>query len=405
MIKNMKFTTTLLLTSAIALTVFTGCASKKANGNLLIIGGALDDKNKEVYGVLFDHIGTEESLGIIPTASGVPEETGPENLEFFGTMADDSKVELIDMPFNKPERGLDPEYAKQIEAQQGLYFLGGVQSRIVDVFRPQGEETVTYKAAKAVLDKGGIIAGSSAGAAMMSDPMIIWGFSPEALVLGDPNVPDRGVKTDHGMGFFPYGLTDQHFDRRGRLGRLITALEMTNQTRGYGISENRAILVNLKNHSIESVGTQAVMLVDLSLATKTGYERSNILLSFLGEGDSINGKTGKITLAETKIPFTATDSETPVTVPSEIWEVEQLAKLFLDFSLSTQTVVEAQDDFFTIRFTKIPGTKFYVSNSDQTRETIGFTNLRLDLIPRPELEANLEKLKIDVATPRPEVPN
>lgn len=392
--KITPFTVTI---AAFAVATLSGCAGKKPTGNLLIIGGALSDSNQEIYSLLFNEIGEDQSLGIVPTASGVPEETGPENLEFFSSVSGGRKVELIDLPYNKPERGLDPAYAVEIEKQQGLYFLGGDQSRILNLFSPEQQETVTYKAAQSVLAKGGIIAGSSAGAAMMSDPMITWGYSPEALVIGDPNIPDRGVGLSHGMGFFPYGLTDQHFDRRGRLGRLVAGLEETNQPRGYGISENRGIFVHLKNDQIVTVGTQAVMMVDLSAYTRTGFERQNILISYLGEGDTVNGKTGVITIGPNKSPYTPVNSA-PITLPESIWDVEQLNNLILDFSISNEPVVEVKDIFFTIRFSKTDSTKFFISDQERPRETIGFTNMRLDFVPLPELEANLEKLRLELAT-------
>ncbi len=396
--KNIR---TLFSCAALSAVILTGCASTKPAGKLLIVGGALSDSNEEIYSILFDEVGEKGSMGILPTASGVPEETGPESLEFFTNISNGAAVELIDMPYTMPKRGMSPVYANQIRKHTGLYFLGGDQSRILNTFRPNGTNSQTYAATKSVLANGGIIAGSSAGAAMMCDPMIMWGFSPEALVLGDPNVPDRGVGITQGMGYFPYGLIDQHFERRGRLGRLIAGLELTNQNRGYGISENRGIYVTLKNDAIEAVGTQAVMLVDRSSSTRTGFERSNILISYLGTGDRINGANGEISVSSSNMPYTTTGAAEPVTAPESIWEVEQLNNFLLDFSLSNTTVTEATDDFFTIRFSKTPETKFYVSDASAPRETISFTQMRLDLIPLPELEENLENLKREIAAIEP----
>ena len=63
-------------------------------------------------------------------------------------------------------------------------------------------------------------------AASMSDPMIAGGDSLNSLLLGPrtENSKGRGVEIEKGMGFFPYGFTDQHFLRRGRFGRLVVAL-------------------------------------------------------------------------------------------------------------------------------------------------------------------------------------
>ena len=110
---------------------------------------------------------------------------------------------------------------------------------------PQGVESQVLDAIRRVHAAGGMVAGSSAGAAIMSGIMIEGGTSLEAATYGvvtDPDMP--GLLLRHGLGFFPWGIVDQHFIKRGRLGRLIVAMTESGTRRGFGIDENTALFVD-----------------------------------------------------------------------------------------------------------------------------------------------------------------
>ena len=118
------------------------------------------------------------------------------------------------------------------------------------------------RAIRAAQAAGGLVAGSSAGAAMMSQPMILGGTSLESVVHGvtaDPEQP--GLLLGDGLGFFPFGLLDQHFIKRGRLGRLVVAMAAAGVRRGFGIDENTALLV--EGDAGRVCGEYGVMVVDI----------------------------------------------------------------------------------------------------------------------------------------------
>ena len=115
-----------------------------------------------------------------------------------------------------------PRSPQEIESCAALFFTGGQQDRIVNAFKPGGRETAISKAIDRVLERGGIVAGTSAGAAIMSDPMIMGGESD-----GRPRREDDAVAADGQgkLGYFPYGIVDPAFpparairpaDRRAR---------------------------------------------------------------------------------------------------------------------------------------------------------------------------------------------
>ncbi|MEM9754259.1 MAG: cyanophycinase, partial [Planctomycetota bacterium] len=233
-------------------------------GHLVIVGGGLQADNEPVYRAVLDRIPEDGTLGVLPTASGVPEESGPGHVEDFEQYAGPhQKIVLLDIRNGDVDKANDPAWVEKIQACDGLWFTGGDQSRIVATFRPANEDgehldTPAYDAMWDVLNRGGVIGGTSAGAAMMSDPMIKWGNSHEALLLGVVNdVPDFGVGVGKGMGFLEGNyLVDQHFFVRGRLGRLLMAMQPWLQNEsvfGFGIGENTALVVQRGNPQTEAV--------------------------------------------------------------------------------------------------------------------------------------------------------
>ncbi|MBD0341907.1 MAG: cyanophycinase, partial [Microcoleus sp. Co-bin12] len=103
--------------------------------------------------------------------------------------------------------------------------------------------------------EGIIVGGTSAGAAMMPDMMIIEGDS-------ETNPRVDVVAMGPGMGFLPGVVIDQHFAQRGRLGRLVSALLLQPAVLGFGIDENTAILVS--GDEFEVIGESAVTVIDES---------------------------------------------------------------------------------------------------------------------------------------------
>ncbi len=148
---------------------------------------------------------------------------------------------------------------------------------------------------------GAVIGGSSAGAAMMCDPMICDGYSMKALMAGAAFKPDscaeaKGVSLSNGLGFFTAGLVDQHFLKRGRIGRTLIALYAIRQfSLGIGIDEDTAAVC--QGDTIEVLGSSGILVVDVAAAkaagdftwsTDSGFKAKGIVLHYLEEGDSYN---------------------------------------------------------------------------------------------------------------------
>lgn len=285
-----------------------GPAATGERGHLVIVGGALDPGNERIYGRILELVGPGGELGVLPTASGVWRESGPDNVARFDARAGGDVAEVLPIHLESVGSADDARWAERIDGLGGVYFTGGDQARIVAALRPGGSPTAVDGALDRLLQRGGVISGSSAGAAMMSDPMIYGGRSARALRDGardlsestdvDGEGPGGGVEFSAGMGYFPYGLVDQHFLERGRLGRLIIAMEATGKGWGWGISEDRGVHVDLSVGVVEVLGDGGLLLVDGREMRRVGEDLVGLRLSLLGDGDRVNVPGGVVEVAE-----------------------------------------------------------------------------------------------------------
>ncbi|MFQ8430137.1 cyanophycinase [Amaricoccus sp. W119] len=253
---------------------------------LAVIGGRLEDDNVAVYAEM--HRMSGGRILVFPTASGEPREVGEETLRAFQNHG--FEAEVCDLTAeNAGQAAYDPANLGKVADFGSVYFTGGDQAKIVAALVRDGAETPVLAAIRAAHRAGGLIAGSSAGAAMMSGPMILGGTSLESVVHGCVTDPDRpGLLMGTGLGFFGFGMVDQHFIKRGRLGRLIVGMEAAGVRRGFGVDENTALLVEGEVARVR--GEYGVMLVDLRRRTAgpDGRAEQAFRLSYVDDGDWID---------------------------------------------------------------------------------------------------------------------
>ncbi len=144
-----------------------------------------------------------------------------------------------------------PHARQALKKVAGVFFTGGDQLRITSVLGG----TLFHQA---LLDawKGGIVvAGTSAGASMMSRTMIMAGSAEET--------PARNtVNMSPGMGLWSDAVIDQHFSQRGRIGRLLAAVAQNPEALGVGIDENTAVVVRPASHQLTVSGDGTVLIID-----------------------------------------------------------------------------------------------------------------------------------------------
>ena len=225
-------------------------ASNENQGKLLIIGGAEDKEGdcKILREFLRCAGGTKAHIVIMTAATSLPGEVGDNYIRVFERLgAEDVRV----LDTQTPEDANNPEYLEAIEQASGIFFTGGDQARIISCLKDTKLDAAMHRR----YSEGIIIGGTSAGAAMMPDMMIIEGDS-------ETNPRVDVVAMGPGMGFLPDVVIDQHFAQRGRLGRLVTALLLQPAVLGFGIDENTAILVS--GDELEVIGESAVTVIDES---------------------------------------------------------------------------------------------------------------------------------------------
>ncbi|MBP7243375.1 cyanophycinase [Amaricoccus sp.] len=251
-------------------------------GRLAVIGGRLEDSNAAVYDEMRRLSGGR--ILVFPTASAEPVEVAAEQVAAFRAHGFVSDVAPLHDGGGDAD---DPALAALVSGFGSVYFTGGDQAKITATLAPGGRETATLAAIRASLARGGLLAGSSAGAAMMSAPMLLGGTSLEALVHGVTDDPAKpGLLMGDGLGFFPFGMVDQHFIKRGRLGRLVVAMAASGVRRGFGIDENTALFVEGERGWVR--GEYGIMLVDLGARRRGGPLDQAFRLSYLDDGDAID---------------------------------------------------------------------------------------------------------------------
>ena len=222
---------------------------------LLAIGGKEDRENEcEILRTFVDLAGGADAEILLMTiATRQVEETAKDYRRVFRRLgAKHMKVfDVSAREDTESKRGL-----QLIEDASGIFFTGGDQLDITSLLG--GTQML-----QSIQDRhcaGCIIAGTSAGAAMMSTSMLISGKPEESPRFGN-------VEIGPGLDFIRRTIIDTHFSQRGRCGRLMTAVAHFPQDIGIGIDEDAAILVNGSDFKV--IGSGSVIIVDGGPMTHT----------------------------------------------------------------------------------------------------------------------------------------
>ncbi len=221
----------------------------KVQGTLLIIGGAEDKTGKCEILRRFAEVsgGGDAIVIIITTASLEPDQVGREYTEVFKNLGV-GYIEVLNLDSRK--RANHSYMTRLLEKATGIFFTGGDQLRITTTLGG----TVANEGLRKAYLRGALIAGTSAGASMMSNTMIVEGDSEQAPKLNT-------IKLAPGLGLLEDVVIDQHFAQRGRTGRLLSAVAHNPYILGMGIDEDTAVLV-YPDARLEIIGSQTVTFID-----------------------------------------------------------------------------------------------------------------------------------------------
>lgn len=278
------------LTGVVLLIVWllSGCSDAEkageASGKLFIIGGG--KRPAEMIQRMIKEAGLDKSgyIIILPMAS-----SEPDTAVFYSSrqFIEQGITSIADLRFTK-ETAATPAQLDSLENASLIYITGGDQNAFMEIVT----ETAVEEAIKTCFRKGGMIAGTSAGAAVMSEKMI----TGNELRQTDYRETFRTIEAANielgtGLGLITTAIVDQHFIWRSRHNRLITAIIENPQLKGIGIDEATAILV--VGSKAEVVGESQVLLFENpGRDSITNQDRKlgakNLRLSVLLPGDTFD---------------------------------------------------------------------------------------------------------------------
>lgn len=278
-----------------------------AGGSLVIIGGALRTDNAVVWQKIVSLAGGKGArIAVFPSASGNPQQAGDKlaaTLKQYGAEAFVVPLSVKYKDIDYKQVAQDAVWVEKVRSAGGVYFAGGDQGRITQALvAADGSKTPLLQAVWQVYEKGGVIAGSSAGAAIMSSTMFYDAMPVlPTLQLG---VTD-GKEIAPGLGFIGTDIfIDQHAIIRGRFARMLPVMLKKNYKLGLGVDENTAMVVH-QRRELEVIGYKGVVMLDLSAAStdpkQPAFNLANARISYLDSGDQLNLQTKAVTPAKDKL--------------------------------------------------------------------------------------------------------
>jgi cyanophycinase len=223
-------------------------------GPLMVIGGAEDKTGARLVLSRFVRLagGSGAKIAVIATASALGNEIVEAYREAFGGLG------VIDIVAPRPTiraEAADPALVSQLDDVTAVFMTGGNQGKLSGVVTG----TPFGAAIRAVHARGGLVGGTSAGASVQSEHMIAFGSEGSTPKL-------RMAQMSAGLGLLPGLVIDQHFDQRGRYGRLLTLVAHAPHLLGMGVDEDTAAIVT-QGRFVEVIGKGAVTLFDGSAMT------------------------------------------------------------------------------------------------------------------------------------------
>ncbi|KAL6910056.1 hypothetical protein GGI43DRAFT_426883 [Trichoderma evansii] len=252
------------------------------NGNLVIVGGGtLDDSI--LQRVIDLAGGNDSSIVVIPTAQG--DTSYDQNAANAGDFRRLGAKSVTVLHTYDPEVANTEEFVQPLLNATGVWFGGGRQWRLVDAYAG----TLTQQKIRAVLDAGGVIGGSSAGASIQGDFLARGDTESNALIIGDHQ---------QGFAYVKNVAIDQHVLVRNRQFDMLNVIKYKPGILGISINENTAVQVS--KNSAQVFGASYAIIYDGTYWSRDGSDPNQLpdssgLFYFLREGDEYDLGLRKVT--------------------------------------------------------------------------------------------------------------
>jgi len=230
-------------------------------GSLIVIGGAAKsaiffEKFAELAG------GKDAEIVVIPTAAGSDYLKRDPNFTSFKTrFANLGFTNVSVLHTTDPKEANDPTFYKPLETATGVWITGGRQWRLVDSYMG----TKTLEALRSVLDRGGVISGSSAGATIQGSYLARGDTKTNTIMMGDH---------EEGFSFISNIAIDQHLLKRNRQFDIFDILDNRPELLGIGLDEDTGIIV--QGNEFEVIGESYVAIYDGKMWSSDKQEYRNL---------------------------------------------------------------------------------------------------------------------------------
>jgi len=257
---NRFFVLTALVLAAATMTI--AAEVGPSSGSLVVAGGGVKDP------LIYERFvalagGPEAPIVVIPTAGSG--ETYGDYWPGLQRLRDAGAIHITVLHTRDPQEADREEFVTPLLQARGVWFSGGRQWRLVDAYR--GTRTLTE--IRAVLERGGVVGGSSAGATIQGSYLVRGDSSTNTIMMGDHT---------QGFGFLTNVGIDQHLLRRNRHFDLVEVIEAHPELLGIGLDENTAIVV--RGDTFEVIGSGYVAIYDSTNVLGGGWR-----FYFLAPGD------------------------------------------------------------------------------------------------------------------------
>lgn len=238
-------------------------------GYLIAIGGAEDKGSKEERerqnsldffkeGILWQILelaGKKQDprIEVVTTASSIPDEVATNYKRAFRQLG---SLEIGHLKIMNRKEAESKKVLDRLEKCNCVLFSGGDQLRLCSIL---GGTVFTEVIRKRYQEEHFVVAGTSAGAAAMSNTMISGGSEDRAYLKGE-------IELSIGLGFLQSVVIDTHFDARGRFGRLVQAIAAQPGAIGIGLDEDTGIIIE-KGCRVKAIGSTSVVIIDGSSIT------------------------------------------------------------------------------------------------------------------------------------------
>ena len=241
------------------------------NGSLLLVGGGVTPEIGRQFIALAG--GVEVPMVVIPTAGGATEYSQQTPVSQLLRQLGAKQVEVVHT--NDRELASNLDFVQPLVTAKGVFFEGGRQWRLVDAYQGTRTEQMFWQ----VLERGGVIGGSSAGATIQGSFLARGDTRHNQIMVGDHQ---------QGFGFLKNVTVDQHTLARNRHYDMFQILQERPELLGLSIDEITGIVVG--GDQFEVIGESYVLVYDGGFWSREGWSMkrlppSNSLFYFLKAGD------------------------------------------------------------------------------------------------------------------------